>query len=557
MKVDAPGLVAAAQRLMSAVQALEGSGGVPHPPLGADPASVGAAERLSTAGAALTAALSAHVAALVASLEHLTGTAVTFVDTDLQNAAALRALNPNSSGPAPVAGFAPPAPPVPPDARTPLPPLAALMPEALSAATHTGELGGGEPFSTAWSRASGAARDAAEQLRAAVSQLPEVLDGPASTPAASRHLLGFADGLDRYADRGHGLVTQASAYASNLAQARQDIPAPQQHTAAQNRIQSLAQANAASGGRYAVPLANAVNDKNQLNERTVTGYSGYHGNTDSATAGEDPGNPGAPGPAGATAPGEQGDPTGPHGAGLPGQPGAGDPLSPESSGQMASMLPQMIPTVLGAAGGLVGGLMGTVTKLPEAAMQAGTQAIGAATQSLSGLAQQKTDPLSPGTDTPGDPGTGDPGDLGGGGGGAPTTPAGGDGAPALGVAPSTGAPPTPAVTPAGATGTPGPASAGMGGMPMGGMPMGAMGGMGGHGGGGEGGRDDPGRQRKVVSRDVPHTEDVTGRVDTNRLSVASATTRERNPDPPGDDPTPPSSSEPVVRRLRTRPPEEP
>lgn len=545
MKVDAPGLVSAAQRLMSAVEALGASGGVPHPPLAADPASVGAAERLTTAGAQLTTSLGAHVSALVASLEHLTGTAITFTETDQRNAAALATLNGGNAGAAAVAGSAPPPPPVPPDARPPLPPAAGMMPEALSAAAHTGELSGGEAFTGAWSTASGAARDAAQHLRSAVTQLPEVLDGPASTPAASRHLLAFADGLDTYADRGHVLAAQANAYAGNLSQARQDIPTPEQHTNAEQRIQSLAQANAVSGGRYAAPLANAVNEKNQLNQRTITGYSGYHENTDTATAGDDPGSSDA----------VSADPTT---AGEPGAPGpadpSADPLSPEGAGGIASMLPQMLPTVLGAAGGLLGGLLGSVTKLPEAALQAGTQAIGAATQGLSGLAQPKIDPLDTGTG--GDPSAGDFGDMGGGGGGeAPTIPAGGEGAPSLSVAPSTGAPPTPAVTPVGATGTPAPPSAGIGGMPMSGMPMGGMGAPG--GGGGEGGKEETGRHRKVVSRDIPHTEDVTGRVDTNRLAVASAATRDKNPNPPDDDPTPPDSSKPVVRRLTTRPPKEP
>ena len=230
MKVDAPGLVAAAQRLMSAVEALGASGGVPHPPLAADPASVGAAERLTTAGAQLTTSLGAHVSALVASLEHLTGTAITFTETDQRNAAALATLNGGNAGAAAVAGSAPPPPPVPPDVRPPLPPAAGMMPEALSAAAHTGELSGGEAFTGAWSTASGAARDASQHLRSAVTQLPEVLDGPASTPAASRHLLAFADGLDTYADRGHALAAQANAYAGNLSQARQDIPTPEQHT---------------------------------------------------------------------------------------------------------------------------------------------------------------------------------------------------------------------------------------------------------------------------------------------------------------------------------------
>lgn len=549
IKVDAPGLVAAAQRLMSAVEALGSDSGVSHPPLAADPASVGAAQRLTTASAALSAGLTSHVSALVTSLEHLTGIAVTFTETDQQNASALTTLNASSSGPSPVTSSAPPPPPIPPDVRAPLPPPAGMMPEALSAAAHTGTPGAGEPFTAAWTTASGAARDASENLRSAIAHLPEALDGPASTPAASKHLLAFANGLDRYADRGQALVTQATRYANNLEQARQDIPTPAQHSAAQNRVVSLAQANAASGGRYAVPLANAVSEKNQINERTITGYTGYHATTDIATAGDGPGsvaNPLNPAAADPTAAGD------PNALGLPDP--DGDPLSPENSGELASMLPQMLPTVLGAAGGLVGGIVGAVTKVPQTLMQAGTQAIGGATQGLSGLAQPKMDPLDNGTGSGGGhPGAGDLGDMGGGGCDAPTTPAGG-GASSLAVAPTTGAPPTPAVTPVGATGTPPPASAGMGGMPMGGM-----GPMAGGPGGNSGGKEDAGRQRKVTTRDIPHTEDVTGRTDTNRLAAAAAGHRERNkPEPPNDDSSPPlDSSKPVVRRLTTRPPKEP
>jgi hypothetical protein len=549
MKVDAPGLVAAAQRLVSAVAALGGNAGVPHPPLAADPTSVGAAARLSTAGAELSAALAAHVAALVASLEHLTGTAMTFVETDERNAAALATLDGSGIGPAAVAGSAPPAPPIPPDVRAPLPPPVGMVPEAISAATHGGSPGAGEPFTTAWSQAAGASRDASASIRSAVGQLPETLDGPSSTPAVSQHLLSFADGLDAYADRGHTLASQATTYASNLAAAREDIPTPQQFTAAQDRVVTLANANAASGGRYAAALASAIGEKNQLNARAVSGYTGYHQNIDAATAGTDPGTVGA---------GTPGAPTNVNaGAGNgSGQPDPNAPLSPENSGELASMLPQMIPTVLGAAGGLVGGLMGAITKVPESLMQAGTQAMGAATQGLSGLEQQKMNASDPSGGGPGqgsgDPGLGDAG-SGGGDGDAPTTPAAGDGAPALGVAPSTGAPPTPAIAPVGATtGTP-TASAGGGGM-SGGMPMGGLGGApGGAGGGGD--KDGAGRPRKVVPRDIPHTEDVTGRVDTDRLSAAAASSRERNPEPPNDD-SPPDSAPPIVRRLVTRPPRE-
>jgi len=83
------------------------------------------------------------------------------------------------------------------------------------------------------------------------------------------------------------------------------------------------------------------------------------------------------------------------------------------------------------------------------------------------------------------------------------------------------------------------------------------GGPGGAPGDGKGGGP-TGRQRKVVPYDIPHTEDITGRTDTNRLSVASAANRARNiPEGPDDvDSSPPDSSKPFVRRLTTRPPEE-
>jgi hypothetical protein len=88
-----------------------------------------------------------------------------------------------------------------------------------------------------------------------------------------------------------------------------------------------------------------------------------------------------------------------------------------------------------------------------------------------------------------------------------------------------------------------------------GMPMGGLGGApGGSAGGGTGEND---RKRKVVVPDIPHTEDVTGRVNTNRLSAAAAANhRDRNLEPPNDD-DPPEPAAPIVRRLVTRAPKEP
>lgn len=546
MRVDAPGLVAAAQRLSTALGALGGAG-VPHPPLGADPASVIAAQRLTTAGAELTAALIAHVSALVASLEVLTGAAMTFLNTDDHNAAAIAALSGGSGEGAMSPGSAPPAPPIPPDVRAPMPPPVGMAPKAISVGVHSGAPGDGEAFIGAWSQVAEAARSGSATIRSAVAELPEVLDGPMSTPAVSRHLLTFGDGLDSYADRAYQLVGQAKAYASNQIQARANIPTPEELVNSENNVRTLTFANAASGGKHAVALANAIKVNNGLNGQAVSAYPPYHARTDAATAGDDPGS------------GGQGLPTDPTtadpGAGGPGlpDPNAADPgaqgLSPEAGGEMASLLPQLLPSLLGAAGGLVGGVMGAVTKVPESLMQAGSQALGAATQGLSGLAAPKMDPA--GTGGPG-PGDGNPAGAGGGG-DAPTTPAAGDGAPDLPVAPSTGAPPTPVIAPVGAA-----EGAGAGGAPAGAagmVPMGMpVGGPGGAAGGAKGEGD---RRRKVVVPDIPHTEDVTGRVDTSRLSVAAAANHhDRNPEPPNDD-NPPEPAAPIVRRLVTRAPKEP
>lgn len=506
MKVDAAGLIAAARQLIGTVETLGAGTGVPHPPLAADPASVGAAERLTAAGAALAADLRAQVTAVVASLEFLTGTAISFTATDENNAATLRTLQSGGGAVAP-SGAAPPPPAVTPDVRPPLAPPVAMEPTILSAAVHATNPGGGEPFIASHTAAASIIRDATGFIRSVVSTLPQVLDTPATTEAVSQHLMAHTVGLEDSADRSGALAVQAAGHATEHDQATQSIPTPEQLAEASNQVRELAQANAVSGGRYAAPLAAAIQRKNQLEAQTVAGYGQYHAGTDKATAGKQ-------------------DPKG-----------------------GADQLAQMLPQVLGALGGAVGGAMGAVTQVPQALMQAGMQAMGAATQGLSSLAQPKTDlPETPSIPSP---------DLGGaglgGGGGAPTSPAGGEGVPTPpSVAPSTGAPPTPAVTPAGATAPSGAAPRGMGGgmMPM---PMGGLGGMG--GGGGEA-KDAAGRSRQVVSKAVPHTEDVTGRTDTNRLAAASAAHRARNPDPPHDDSPPPDSDQPVIRRLVTRPPQE-
>lgn len=548
MKIDAPGLVAAAQRLLDAVIAVGGAE-VPHPPLAADVASVGAAARLSAAGGELGAGLAAHVAALIGTVEAMTGTAAAFVAMDEFNKALLALTGGRASGPPSPGVWAPPAPPVPPDVRLPMPPPMTGPPEAISAAAHAGDPSAGEIFTSAWSQVAASAHDGAETIRATVGQLPDTLDAEVSTPAVSAHLLAFADGLDTYAERARTLVTQASVYAENQVAARESIPSPQQLATADQNVRIMQANNIASGGRHSAALAQAVATKTQLNNQTVTGYGDYHANTDAATSASDPGDPGG---------GQAGDAAG-AGAGVGGS--GKDPAaagSADQSGQMAGQMAQMIPTVLGAVGGVAGGLLGAVTKAPEALMQAASQAAQQATQAMKGVGEPKLDAAGELPHLP-EMGDGAGGSGGGAGGGAGVSPAGGAGP--LSVAPTTGAPSTPAVEPAGASGPP--AALGSGdvggrtGMPMG-MPMGGMGGLGGVGGQSSGAKGEAGRPKKIAGPDIPHTEDVTGRVDTNRLAAAAAATRGGSSAGPDDDDDPPGKAEQVVRRrIVTRPPEEP
>jgi hypothetical protein len=559
MLVDPAGLTAAAARLSEALAVV--SGDPVHPPLGADPASTGAAQRLSTAATALAGSLSAHLAALIATAEHLGLTSAGYVAADATNAATIAHLGGGGGGPQ-LTGSAPPAPSLAPDLRAPLPPPPAPSGQVISAAVHAGNPAAGEGFSTSWSQVATAAADAAETVRSVIGRLPDMLDTPNTAPAVAAHLTSYADTFDAASRRAGALARQADAHAGLRSQAGQQIPTPQEIADAHTRWQQTAMANIRSRGALAVQTAQAEADLRALETQAVTSYASYHSGTDAATVGD-----GAPGedardpaqPPGEGQPGAGEDPSaaahpgavpgaGTAGAGGPGTgvPGA-DPVaeatSPENMGQMASMLPQMIPTVLGAAGGLLGGL----TKVPETLMQGGMQAV----QGLTGMMSQKPD--TPGLGDPaltGDPSLADPGlgDGAGGGGGGEVTPASG-GPPMVpgSVTPSTGPPPTPPSIPAG--GAPPPLAAPAGGM-GGGMPMGMpMGGMAG-GAGGAGAKGDEPRQKKVVTPPLPHTEAVTGKVNADRMAVSAIRPGERD-NPSDDDPTGPQT--PMVRRI-TMPP---
>ena len=131
VSVDPSGLVSAAQRITAALSDVT-TANPEHPPLAADPASVGAAGRLTTAGTTLASVLVEQAAGLAATAEQLANVAAGFTAKDAANATKISSLNTASEGAA-VSGWAPPSPPIPPDAR----PVLAAPPAAADAADTT------------------------------------------------------------------------------------------------------------------------------------------------------------------------------------------------------------------------------------------------------------------------------------------------------------------------------------------------------------------------------------------------------------------------------------
>ena len=542
MHVDPTGLASAAQRIADVLAELMG-GDPAHPPLGADPASAGAAVRLSTAGASLVAVIGEQALGLAATAAQLLNVTTTFVAQHEFNKSGLEKLGvPDMVS---VTGWAPPSPPIPPDIRPPLAPPPPVPGEALATAVHSGDPNAGEAFISAWTQLVSALESAADTVRSVGVQLPEQWDSPVSTDAVRDHLYRYAQALDTSASRARTLAWQAGRHREQNAQARSDIPSPQQFAALRQQIQTVSAANIASGGKYAAQLGQLLGEKTALDTKATQGYGAFHTETQTTTAGDGDAADGVAGQGGVPGHPAAGDGTD---ARQPGKGGGGEQKSPEKAGQLASMLPQLIPTVLGAAGGLVGGALQMVGKAPETLMQAGSQMAGQVSQSLSGLMKQGLDkgelekasrPLDTGLGAGKSHGAGGGGGIMPAGGGPVSTP------PA--VTPTTGPPPHLPSMPSGGLPQPvSPAAGSSGMMPMG-MPMGGLAGAAhGGGGGGHGGQESPPRPKKVVVPPEPHTESVTGKVNSDRIAMSSARRDGAEPEPPDDDGPPPR---PVVRRI--------
>ena len=130
----------------------------------------------------------------------------------------------------------------------------ALPAEVLATAVHSGDPNAGEAFISAWRQLVSALEGAADTVRSVGGQLPEQWDSPVSTDAVRDHLYRYAQALDTSASRAQTLAWQAGRHGEQNAQARNDIPPPQQFAALRQQIHTVSAANIASGGKYAAQL---------------------------------------------------------------------------------------------------------------------------------------------------------------------------------------------------------------------------------------------------------------------------------------------------------------
>lgn len=549
MKVDVPGLIAAAQKLLGIATSAQGLL-AETAPLATDPTSGGAAARLDTAsmqlwGAACAQAYSMHKAAV-----HLIMIAAKFGGQDEINAAGLTMLVvPSMAADDATLATLEPVPPIPSDVRVPLPPAPPLSGEGFAQLVHTGSAANGVGFSNTATNNGIAIDTAAMTVRELAAAVPEMWDSPVGTDALAGRLNEHVTALNTIADRWFELADQARKHADDYSQTVAATPKPQEF---QDKIDAFNRAQAAGN---TIAASQALQERGLLDERARAEAARYAGITETTTSPKGAGTPQAPPAAGA---GGGGAPSGAGAAatggaaGAPAQAqlakaGAAEAAQAGQAGQEAGQLAQMLPQALGAIGGLAGGMAGMAGQVPQALMQTGQGLAQAATQQMSGLASKNpTDAelaKNLGEHKPEELSKAKGGGGAGGGAGA-THPAGALGPP---VTPSTSH--TAPATPSGAAPPPTTPTA-TGGSAMGGVGMGSMpmGGMMPHGQGAADGPDKVAADKKVVTPPQPHTEPVTGRV-SDRTAAAAEASRSRADSDSDDDPP----RGPVVRRITLAP----
>lgn len=377
-------------------------------------------------------------------------------------------------------------------------------PEELSAAIHSGPgASSPETFAQTWSTHAGAVESAAADLQSLKGSL-------GSSWAGTAH-----DGADRTVGAVHtalvnhtGSVTKVSNWANTHAadfrtavDPASGVPQPAQFAAWDQNLNNAVAAEAQNPGVYTAAVLQAQNDLNQGYTQAGTAYGQYA--IDPVT-------------------GQAIDPL----TGLPVDPVTGEPLGDDVADAAAEQgdPEQMLSTGGQLLTGLLGGAVGAAGAAIGAAVQGGQQFAQMATSGVSQLAKSVSQASAPevgGGDLSGGDFGGGAGDFGGGGGGGATEPASAPMGPAVGTAsaPPTASPATPAGPSVRGPGE-GPANRGlgMGGMGMPYMPMG--GGMApGGAGAGDGKSEASPNGKKLVAPSRANTGRVIGEIESERMTA--------------------------------------
>ncbi|WNG92992.1 hypothetical protein [Mycobacterium sp. ITM-2016-00318] len=548
IKVDVPGLMAAAQKLLGLATSAQGLL-AETAPLAADPTSGGAALRLDTASMALWGAACAQAASLHTAATQLMMVAAKFGTLEEINTYGLTMLEGASKATDDVAlATLPPVPPLPPDARVPISPGPPLTGEGFAKLVHKGSAANGAGFSNTSTNNGVAIDTAAMTVREVAAAVPELWESPTGTAALAGRLNEYVTTLNAIADRSFALGDQSRRHADDYSATVLATPKPEEFEQARSQFNQATDPIAKSQAALAL---------GRLESLATAEASRYAGVTDATTGvgtSQAPGVPGPPGVpvaagAGSAAPAQAASAVG----GQAQQVAKSGATEAAETGQGADQLAQMLPQALQSIGGMAGGLAGMAGQVPQQLMQAGQGLAQTAQQGLGGLlGKNATDAelaKKAGDFKAGElskEGLGGGGTGGGGGGGVGDThPAGSLGPP---VTPSTSH--TPPSMPAGAAPPPTTPTA-SGGSAMGGMPMGMpMGGMMPHGQGGGDGADKVPADKKVVTPPQAHTEPVTGRVPDRTVAAAEAS-RNRADSKTDSDDDPPRG--PIMRRITLAP----
>lgn len=554
IKVDVPGLMAAAQKLTGLATSAQGLL-AQMTPLAGDPTSGGAAARLDAASLELWGAACTQAASLQEAAAHLAMIAAKFGTLEEINAYGLAMLVGVSKATDDVAlATLSPVPMIPPDVRLPMSPGTPLSGEGFSQLVHAGSPSHGVGFGSTATDNGAAIDTAATTVREVAAAVPEMWESPTGTAALAGRLNEYVTNLNSISDRWYELASQSRRHADDFGQTVSATPKPEEFQAARDEFAQAT--NEISRSQAGMKLG-------RLQALGTAEASRYAMTTDATTGIGTPQAPGAGVPTGggvpagagtgAVAPAQAAAAVGGQGQQLA-KTGATGATETAQAGQGADQLAQMLPQALQSIGGMAGGMAGMAGQVPQQLMQSGQGLAQAAQQGLGGLMSKnatdaeltkkagelKSDELSKAE--------GGGGAGGGGGGLGDTHPAGALGPP---VTPSTSH--TPPTMPSGAappppttTTTPSGGSA-MGGMPMG-MPMS---GLMGHGQGGGDGADKVAADKKVVTPSTPHTEAVTGRVADRTAAAAEASRSRADSDSDSDDDPPPRG--PVMRRITLAP----